>query len=551
MAAPLAACGGGGGGGGGSTPSSAPVGAAPATPAPVSISDVEAARFLLQAQFSATDDEIAAVKSQGLSGWLNTQYNGAISTPLWDWLQSNGYNAITTDRYYFSNRPGENGVWNQLISSSDQMRKRIALALSEHFVAPINVSNSWPSAILAGYWDMLNTHAFGNFRQLMEAVTLNVQMGLFLNTAGSRKSNSQGRRPDENYSREIMQLFTLGLVQLNLDGTPKTDSAGRTLDTYTQSDVENLAHVFSGYSFDLTGITETTPAWETVAIRDPAYARKPMAVDVNGHSYVAVTFHGTSIAANTPADVALKTALDTLFNHPNVGPFFATAMIKRLVTSNPSPAYVQRVATAFNDNGSGVRGDLKAVWTAILTDSEARATMTATSGKLREPMIRFIQWARMAEVTSSNGAWNIGDLSQAQNLGQSPLRSASVFNFFRPGYVPPNTEIANRNLVAPEFQIVNESTTAGYLNFMLTSVRSGVQDVKPHYTALLPKASDPAALMAALNLRMTANQLSSNTVSVIQNAIGTLPAGSDSEKLTRIQAAVYLVLASSEYLIQK
>jgi uncharacterized protein (DUF1800 family) len=558
MAAALTACGGGGGGGGssgggsGSVPAPAPAAPVVVSPPAPQISDADAARFLLQAQFSASDADITAVRTQGFAGWLSGQYSTAISTTLWDWLDSRGYNAITTDKYYFKVDIAENGLWQQLIGSADQMRKRIALALSEHFVAPFSTSNLWPSYIAAGYWDMLNANAFGNFRTLLEQVTLNLQMGNFLNLSTSRKADGNGRMPDENYAREVMQLFTIGLTTLNTDGTPKTDLFGNRSDTYTQDDVANLAHVFTGYTADVTGMNVTTVAWESFAVREPAYARKPLMVINGDHSTAQVSFLGTTIPANTPASTALKTALDTIFNHPNVGPFFAKAMIKQLVTSNPSPAYVGRVAAAFNDNGSGVRGDLKAVWTAILTDSEARALPDAvTGGKLREPIMRFVQWARTAEVSTASGVWGIGDLSSMQSLGQSPLRSPSVFNFFRPGYMPPNTAMADKGLVAPEFQIVNETTTAGYLNFMLNSVKSGVNDVKPQYTSLLQKADDVAALVGAVNLRMTGNQLSPATVTLIQTAVSGLPATTDAQKQTRVQAALFLTLAAPEYLIQK
>jgi uncharacterized protein (DUF1800 family) len=475
-----------------------------------------------------------------------------MSTTLWDWLDSRGYNAITQDKYYFKVDIAENGLWQQLIASPDQVRKRVALALSEHFVAPFSTANLWPSYIAAGYWDMLNANAFGNFRTLLEAVTLNLQMGNFLNLSTSRKIDGNGRMPDENYAREVMQLFTIGLTTLNTDGSPKTDLFGNHSDTYTQDDVANLAHVFTGYTADVTGMTVTTVPWESFAVREPAYARKPMMVINGEHSNQQVTFLGTTIPASTPAATALKTALDTLFDHPNVGPFFARAMIKQLVMSNPSPAYVGRVAAAFNDNGSGVRGDLKAFWTAIFTDAEARTLPDAvTGGKLREPIARFVQWARTAEVTTTAGSWTIGDLSGMQSLGQSPLRSPSVFNFFRPGYMPPNTAMADKGLVAPEFQIVNETTTAGYLNFMLGAVKSGVNDVKPQYGALLAKADDAAALVSALNLRLTANQLSPATVTLIQTAVAGLAATTDAQKLNRVQAAVYLTMAAPEYLIQK
>jgi uncharacterized protein (DUF1800 family) len=556
MAAALSACGGGGGGsssgggGGGSAPAPAqPVAVTP--PAP-QISDAEAARFLLQTQFSASDADVAAVKTQGYDAWLNSQYATATSTTLWNWLDSRGYNAITTDKYYFKIDIAENGLWHQLIASPDQVRKRITLALSEHFVAPFNSTNLWPAYIAAGYWDMLNANAFSTFRALLEAVTLNLQMGIFLNVAGSRKADDNGRQPDENYAREVMQLFTIGLTMLNNNGTPKTDVFGNQSDTFKQDDVTNLSHVFTGYAADVAGMTTTTVAWESFAVREPAYARKPMIVVRGDHSPAGVSFLGTTIPANTPAEDALRTALDTLCNHPNVGPFFAAAMIKRLVTSNPSPAYIGRVAAAFNNNGAGVRGDLKAVWTAIFTDVEARALPDATTGgKLREPIVRFVQWARTADVATTTGNWAIADLSSMQSLGQSPLRSPSVFNFFRPGYIPPNTVMADKRMVAPEFQIVNETTTAGYLNFMLTAVQSGVNDVKPQYSSLLPKADDAAGLVAAINLRVTGNQLSSATTTLIQSAVAGLPATTDAQKLTRVQAAVYLTMASPEYLIQK
>jgi uncharacterized protein (DUF1800 family) len=187
-------------------------------------------------------------------------------------------------------------------------------------------------------------------------------------------------------------------------------------------------------------------------------------------------------------------------------------MIQRLVTSNPTPEYVGRVAAAFADNGSGVRGDLKAVWTAILTDTEARTAPgagDALSGKLREPVVRFVQWARTVGFTSSDGDYEIYDLSGSDtSLGQSPLRSPSVFNFFRPGYVPPNTAIANAGKQAPEFQLLNETTTAGYINFLTWVIRGGYNDVRPNYASLLLIAHDVPAVVAWLNLRLTANQLS-------------------------------------------
>jgi uncharacterized protein (DUF1800 family) len=233
-------------------------------------------------------------------------------------------------------------------------------------------------------------------------------------------------------------------------------------------------------------------------------------------------------------------------------------MIQRLVTSNPSPAYVERVARVFADNGSGTRGDLKAVWTAILTDEEALAPVDPVhpaTGKLREPMIRYTQWARTFNATSADGKWAIGNLSGGDwALGQSPLRSPSVFNFFRPGYVPPHTALAEAGQVAPEFQIHNESTTASYINFMSQSIKDGHADLKPDYSAMMPLAPDSQGLLDWLNLYLSANQVSAKNIALMRTALDATPvteASADADKLTRIHTAILLVMASPEYLVQK
>ena len=287
-------------------------------------------------------------------------------------------------------------------------------------------------------------------RQLLEALTLNAGMGFFLSTKGNRRENSSGRQPDENYAREVMQLFTIGLYQLNPDGTHKLDADNKPIDSFSLEDVMNLARVFTGYDWDhqSNGGSSTPVAWEDNPVPSTHFATNPMLFIPNKHSSMEVNFLGQKITGTTPGRDALHIALDRLFYHDNTGPFFARQMIQRLVTSNPSPAYVERVALVFGNNGSGVRGDLKAVWTAILTDEEARAMPTDADtlvGKLREPIVRLVHWARTAEAASDSGAYEIDDLSASDTmLSQSPLRAPSVFNFFRPGYVPPNTAIADR-----------------------------------------------------------------------------------------------------------
>lgn len=549
----LSACGGGGGGGGGYSPPPPP----PPPPA-LQYTVTEAARFLLQAQFAFTDADVTSVRTLGYSAWLDQQFSVSLSQTAQAWLDGQGHNVPKANGNYFDPTMGDWMAWRVTMTGADQLRKRCALALSEMMVTSLNpIDGFWPPYVIGAYWDLLNKDAFGNFRTLLEDITLNASMGLFLNTRGNIKEDpATGREPDENYAREVMQLFTIGLYELNLDGTDKTDGLGNKTETYTQDDISNLAHVFTGYDWNYSRVTWQNTPFLPYAIPTTEFARDPMSFDASKHSDLAVTFLGTTIPANTPGAAALKTALDTLFNHPNVGPFFAKQMIQRLVTSNPSPAYVARVAGAFNNNGSGVRGDLKAVWKAILTDTEARTLPTDDkSGKLREPMIRWIQWARLFNVSSDTGLWQIYDTSGSDwGLGQSPLRSPSVFNYFRPGYVPPHTAIADAADVAPEFQLHNETTTAGYINFLTSTIRTGYSDVKPNHAEALALVTDSQGLLDWLNLHFSANQISATTIAAMKTALDTHTVGagsSDSEKLDRICNAVLMVMSCPEYLIQK
>ncbi len=565
----LAACGGGGGGG---TTGSEP---APLVVVPLPSSqtasfrfanastDEDAARFLQQAQFSSTRNEITALRSDSYAMWLARQYQTPLGPTGWDWLESQGYGAVDTNEWYFSTTPATYMLWSQLLSGPDAMRRRMALALSEFFVTSMNSADfTWRSHAFASWWDMLVRNAFGNFRQLLEDVTLHPAMGFFLNTRGNRKEDPRtGRVPDENYSREVMQLFTLGLVNLNLDGS----SQGT--ESYTQSDVTNLARVFTGYDFDRSdGVRLTRPGGGTIESKD--FARKPMSLNPANHSTLEARFLGATVPANTPGVEAMRIAMDTLFNHPNVGPFFARQMIQRLVTSNPSPAYVARVAARFNNNGAGVRGDLQAVWTAILLDDEARGTNSLADtgfGKLREPMVRFIQWARTFGVRSASNTWRLGDLSGASNqLGQSPLRAPSVFNFFRPGYVPPSTSLAVAGATAPEFQIVNESSVGGYLNFMQGVIERGlvvtnnVADIAPDYSRELALVNDAVALVDHVCLSLAAGQISPASRSVMVTALNATPipttgtaANIELARRRRVFAAIFMVIGCPEYLVQK
>ncbi len=603
-AALLAACGGGGGGGAGTGPvgggaATAPsaatedintnIGPAPTVKVPPAAgfnnfakadTDEQAARFLLQSQLSASDQDISNLKAGNFAGYLQQQFARPASQSGWDWLESRGYGVSDTNRYFFQTYPAEYMLWKQLFTSPDGMRKRMALALSEFFVSSMQSAEfTWRSHSYAQYWDILVGNAFGTYRQLLEEVTLSTAMGYFLNTQGNQKEDTKsGRVPDENYAREVMQLFSIGTAQLNLNGTEKT-VGGKKVDSYTQADVTNLARVFTGYQFDNSD-GEKLPVYkegggtESYTIDGRQSVRKRMVVNASQHSTLEAVFLGATVPANTPGAQALKIALDTLANSENTGPFFARQMIQRLVTSNPSPDYVERVARAFNNNGAGVRGDLKAVWVAILLDDEARGAASLASptfGKLREPMVRFIQWGRTFGLASGFNSWKVSATRGTDDsLGQSPLFAPSVFNFFRPGFVPPNTALATAKAPAPEFQLVNETTVGGYLNYMQNVIRGGIYvpnpdvaagtfknylpDVKATYAAELPLAADAAALVKRLKLLLCAGQLSAATEKIMVDALNARPVTANSsadEKLNRIGAAVLLMMGCSEYLIQK
>ena len=269
------------------------------------------------------------------------------------------------------------------------------------------------------------------------------------------------------------------------------------------------------------------------------------------HESGAKTFLGTTIPAGTSGPQSLSLALDAIFAHPNVAPFISKQLIQRLVTSNPPPAYVARISAVFENNGSGMRGDLKAVVRAILLDVEARDDAiagTATEGKLREPIMRLTGWARAFAASSPSDAWPIGDTSSSSTrLAQSPGRSQSVFNFFRPGYTPPNSAIASAGLVAPEFQITNEPSVIAYVNYMAALVASGAGDFKADYSTISALAPDSAGLVDEVDILLGAGAERGDQ-GQHQGAVDSIPAGSTAN---RVNTAILLTLAAPEYLVQR
>ena len=512
--------------------------------------DVESVRFLAQSTFGATTVEVARLQRLGYGDWIEQQFRIPRTSHL-DFVLA-VYPIPTPEGVTVAIDPLYQTFWKQAITAPDPLRQRVTYALSEIFVtSAADAALQTAPHTLASYLDTLSTHAFGNYRDLLEAVSKHPAMGQYLTSLANRGDN--GRVPDENFAREVMQLFSIGLVELNVDGAPKLVN-GNPVDTYGMDDIRGLARVFTGWGWGNAGTPDPVNGrFAGNNPEDPSRRVIPMQFYAQYHSPLEKQFLGVTVPAGTAGPQALKVALDTLANHANVGPFIATRLIQHMVTSNPSPAYVGRVATVFNNNGSGVRGDLKATVRAVLFDPDAVTPASGpNAGKLREPTLRLAAWMRAFNATSQSGNFRIGVLDN--QLGQTPMRAPSVFNFFRPGYVPPNTSLAAADLVAPEFQITHEITVAAYANFMQGVIQNGVgtgSDVRADYASYNAIADNPDLLVARVNLWLAANSLSSATAASIRDAVNAIPLTANNALQNRTQLAIYLTMTSPEYLVQK
>ena len=407
-----------------------------------------AARLLHQGSMGPTLVEIQNAQGQSELQWLDAQ----LALPI---NYHRDYMVFTNDDEDFRYISRIDAWWKAVMQSDDQLRQRVAFALSEILVVSDlnNDLRSQPEGMVT-YYDLLLTHAFGNFRDLLEAVTLSPIMGTYLSHLGNEKADDAlNIRPDENYAREVMQLFTIGLDELNQDGTVKLDANGNTIATYGQAEIEGFARVFTGWTF---------AGSETFKRKSRDYVA-PMQAFEEYHSQKQKTLlNGDVIPQGYSAQESLQLALDNLFNHQNVAPFISKQLIQRLITSNPTPQYVERIASVFNDNGEGVRGDLAAVVKAIYLDDEARhyGSVLSYQGKIKEPLLKTVQFWRNLNARSPEGfykTWNLVD-----RYGQGPMQSSSVFNFFRPDYQP--AQLRADALVAPELQIAGDATLIGTMN---------------------------------------------------------------------------------------
>ncbi len=566
----VAACGGGGGGdSGGATGGTSGGGnngtPPPATPAPVSQQALEeSASFLSKATFGASYTEIEDLAYSNQSLWFRDQ----LARP--PTLHLDAMQARVFEPEYLIYRATADSFWESAINGDDQLRQRMAFALSQIFVVSTeNDTLVGRPNTMAHYMDILTENAFGNFRDLLHDVTYSPAMASYLTYLYNERGDPMsGRVPDENYAREIMQLFTIGLVQLQMDGSPVLDNEGQPIETYDNDDVTGLARVFTGLGLAGPGWWDPSSdasQWEALQMFEAF------------HSPEEKRFLGTVIPAGTDGSSSIDMALDALFEHPNVAPFFSRQLIQRFTLSNPSNAYIGRVANTFETGsyrlpdgstvGEGIRGDLAATLAAVLMDSEANIApeqQSATYGKVREPVIRFVHWARAFGIDGSQASredalWNT---SAPGALAQQPYGSRSVFNFYRPGYVAPGTASGDAGMTAPELQIINEASIIGYANFLSPFIigeswgdrRTDTLGFHPDYSAEIEIADDVDALIDRLDLMLTSGQLEDSTrdvLSLILQAIPIIPGEETASRRARVQTALLVILTSYEFAIQR
>lgn len=551
-------------------------------------------RFLSQATFGPTREMVTPLVGTDVSDWLLAEFakESRSSQDDLDAYAARTANPQQTGFNFVVGNSTTHSFWRDAVQGDAQLRDRMVFALSQILVVSTfggELLSDLPEPV-AYYQDVIKRNALGNYRDLLEDVTYAPAMGFYLTYAGNQKADpNTGRMPDENYAREILQLFTIGLVELNMDGTPVLGTDGQPVPLYTNADITGLARVFTGLDLAIDDRTESGEISEW---------RRPMAVYPEEHSEQSKSFLGFTIPAGTPADQSIDLALDYIMAHPNVGPFVGRQLIQRFTTSDPSPAYVRRVAEAFNAGrytlpngtvvGDGRKGDLTATIAAILLDPENRLSSALQDdrfGKLREPVLKFTHWARIAGVNASRPEYVplLYDTTQPGDLNQHPWRSKSVFNFYRPGYVAPGTRSGDLGMTVPELQILSAASQPGFLNFMtemttrtperavLNITGEGLREefdesgypfdesiaraaFIPDFSAEEAIADDAAALVERLNQEMLYGTLSDTTRAGIIAAIERvdLTAGPLAEaRRQRVIYAVLMVLASPDYSVQR
>ncbi|MEM6796340.1 MAG: DUF1800 family protein [Acidobacteriota bacterium] len=513
-----------------------------------------ASRFLAQCTFGGDLALVDQVVSAGFEGWLDAQMALPMAPFLPEIRQLLNSGAVADgDEYLLLDWVW----WQRAMTAPDALRLRVAFALSQIFVISRRLELLLDTPTATGAMqDLLMRGAFGNFRDLLRDVALNPAMGLYLSHLFNRRSDpSQNRFPDENFAREVMQLFSIGLHELNPDGTWKLDSAGQPIPTYGNAQITEMAKVFTGLAMTPLGdlpivFGDLQPTWDLpMVMYEPEHEPGPKTL-----------LNGFVVPAGQTGMQDIEMAIDNLFLHPNVGPFLGTHLIKFLVTSNPSPAYVARVSAAFDDNGSGVRGDMKAVVKAVLLDAEARDVTRIDDpqfGRVREPFVRWVQIGRAFHATSPSGRFRHyggDDVDEAGFLAQYPYFAPSVFNFFSPDHRPPGP-LAAAGLVAPELEIIHAYTSVATMNRVGFAVVTG-EYLRDNFTGTISlnlatevaiAQSSPTALVDHLDLLLTYGTLSAGSRQIILDAV--LPLSADPDALVRM--AVFLMLICPEFGVQR
>jgi uncharacterized protein (DUF1800 family) len=549
----LAAC----GGGGGNTADS-PMPAATPTPIPAPVGATDAARLLEQATFGVTASDVAHVQSVGIDAYINeqltyapTQYTGYSYTPHTAPVGCMGDGSNPPDasslcaRDQYTPFQVQRDFFTHALNNPDQLRQRVAFALSQIMV--VSSVEIYEAYGLADYQNVLLNDALGNYRTLLQDVTLNPAMGHYLDMANSDETNPQnGTVPNQNYAREVLQLFSIGLVALNPDGTQQLDASGAPIPTFDGATIEGFASVFTGWTYP------PLPGANSQWTNPINFVGTMVAFPDHHQSGTKALLNGYTVPANQTPAQDLANALDNIFNHPNVGPFISQQLILHLVTSNPSPAYVARVAAVFANNGQGVRGDLSAVVRAILTDAEARGAAPTTNvfGHLREPALFITSTVR------SLGGQSDGVLlrSASSAMGQPMFSPDTVFSFYPPSYQIPGTQT-----VAPEFGIDNAATALARANFINTVIMHGGATPDPTVTGStgttinltpLSSAANNTALIAQLNQTLMHGSLPSDASNIILAAANSV-AASSTDPLAVARAASYLILTSAQYQVER
>ena len=486
-------------------------------------------RFLEQSTFGPNLSSIAQVQQVGLQGFLTSQLSLPV-TPFPDPAAAETNLTSVQSRFYV-----------QAVAAPDQLRQRVAFALGLIWTISGNTINL-PQAFTP-YLKLLRADAFGNYRTIMEDVTLSPAMGDYLDMVNNDKPTSTSNHANENYARELMQLFTLGTSLLNPDGSPQLDGSGNQIATYSQDQVQQFAKAFTSWTYP------TMPG-ATLVKHNPPYWTGPMVSLSTNHDTTQkqlLTYPGAAngglLPAGQSAQADLDGALDNIFNHPNLPPFVCKQLIQHLVTSNPSPAYVQRVATVFANNGHGVRGDMAAVVTAILLDPEARrgdspATAVATDGHLQEPIL-FISGLLRAFNGVTDGTNLTGN---GGNMGETALSPGSVFSFYSPSF-----QIPGSTLLGPEYQILTTATSLNRFNWVNTLVFGSVGSTTTvDFSAYANQASTPTQMLASLNTLLLHGTMSVDMQNSILTAIAAVPAGTN-QAATQAKTAIYLIATSSQY----